>query len=207
LNLDLHEDPKKRDSESKFVQLLWERGIDFENEVISKLQIPFTDLHALEDKERERQTKEAMNQKAKLIYAGRIRAGNLLGEPDILRWDDNMGYVAGDIKSGAGEEGDEDIGNEKPKRHYAVQLALYTDILETQELGKGRLPFVWDVHGNEVIYDLKCPKGLGLHRRYGNCTKRNSVKPARSFPSRTRPCLHSAPTASCVIGEATAYTT
>lgn len=159
LNLDLHEDPQKRDPESKFIELLWERGIDFENEVIGKLQIPFTDLHVLEDKERERQTMEAMNQKAKLIYGGRIRAGNLLGEPDVLRWDDNMGYVAGDIKSGAGEEGDEDSGNEKPKRHYAVQLALYTDILETQGLGKGRLPFVWDVHGNEVIYDLNAPQG------------------------------------------------
>ncbi len=159
LNLDLHEDPQKRDPENKFVQLLWERGIDFENEVISKLQIPFTDLHALEDKERERQTQEAMNQKVKLIYGGRIRAGNLLGEPDILRWDNKMGYVPGDIKSGAGEEGDEDIGNEKPKKHYAVQLALYTDILETQGLGKGRLPFVWDVHGNEVVYDLNAPQG------------------------------------------------
>jgi len=159
LNLDLHEDPQNRDPENKFVELLWERGIDFENEVISKLQIPFTDLHALGDEERERRTKEALNQKVALIYGGRIRAGNLLGEPDILRWDDSMGYVPGDIKSGAAEEGDEDIGSEKPKKHYAVQLALYADILETYGLGKGRLPFVWDVHNNEAVYDLNAPQG------------------------------------------------
>ena len=36
------------------------------------------------------------------------------------------GYVAGDIKSGAGEEAPDDGGNGKPKKHYAVQLALYT---------------------------------------------------------------------------------
>jgi predicted RecB family nuclease len=159
LNLDLHEDPQKRDPESKFIQLLWERGTAFENEVISKLQIPFTDLGALEDKEKERQTLEAINRKAKLIYGGRIRAGNLLGEPDILRWDDKMGYVAGDIKSGAGEEGDEDSGTEKPKKHYAVQLALYTKILEALGLAKGRLPFIWDIHGDEVVYNLNAPQG------------------------------------------------
>jgi hypothetical protein len=41
LNLDLHGDPGKRDSESKFVELLWERVIDSENEVIANLKIPF----------------------------------------------------------------------------------------------------------------------------------------------------------------------
>jgi hypothetical protein len=44
----------KRDPESKFVELLWERGINFENEVIANLKIPFADLHALDDEERER---------------------------------------------------------------------------------------------------------------------------------------------------------
>ena len=159
LNLDLHEDPRKRDPESKFVELLWERGIDFEKEVIAGLKIPFTDLHVLDDEERERQTEKAISQRAGLIYGGRLRARNLLGEPDILRWDGDRGYVAGDIKSGAGEEGDEDTGSEKPKKHYAVQLALYTDILESLGLSKSRLPFIWDIHNEEVVYDLDAPQG------------------------------------------------
>jgi predicted RecB family nuclease len=159
LTLDLHEDPSKKDHESKFVQLLWERGTAFENEVVSGLQIPFTDLSGLSNEERERRTMDAMAQKAVLVYSGRIRAANLLGEPDILRWDDKMGYVAGDIKSGAGEESDDDVGSGKPKKHYAVQLALYTDILETLGISKGRLPFIWDIHGEEVIYDLNAPQG------------------------------------------------
>ena len=36
-----------------------------------------------------------------LIYGGRIRFGNLLGEPDLIRKEGSE-YVAGDIKSGGG---------------------------------------------------------------------------------------------------------
>jgi len=70
-----------------------------------------------------------------------------------------MGYVAGDIKSGVGEEGEDDTSEGKPKKHYAVQLSLYTDILEKLSLSEGRLPFIWDVHGKEVFYDLNAPQG------------------------------------------------
>lgn len=65
--------------------------------------------------------------------------------------------MAGDIKAGAGEEGQED--DARPKKHYAVQLALYTDILERRGLAAGRKPFVWDIRGDEVIYDLDASQG------------------------------------------------
>jgi predicted RecB family nuclease len=93
-----------------------------------------------------------------LIYSGRISADDLLGEPDLLRKETD-GYVAGDIKSGAGEEGATDNHDGKPKKHYAVQLALYTDILERLRQSGGRRPFVWDIHGKEVRYELMEPKG------------------------------------------------
>src|SRR5919109_226136 len=94
-----------------------------------------------------------------LIYGGRIAADGLLGEPDLLR-KSSGGYVPGDIKSGSGEEttGADDCDG-KPKKHYAVQLALYVDILERLGLSAGRRAFVWDVHGKEVIYDLEAPLG------------------------------------------------
>src|SRR5258708_3048579 len=91
-----------------------------------------------------------------LIYGGRIQVGGLLGDPDLLRKQES-GYVAGDIKSGSGEEGPED--NSKPKVHYAVQLGLYTDILERKGLSPGRRAFVWDIHGREVPYDFQTPHG------------------------------------------------
>ncbi len=157
LILDLHQDPSKRDPESKFVQLLWENGNAFEHDLIEHLDILFVNLRELPDAEKERRTREEIDQRTNLIYGGRIASDNLLGEPDLLRWDET-GYVAGDIKSGSGEEG-EDSDTSKPKKHYAVQLAHYTHILEKLGGSSSRKPFVWDVHGNEVTYHLDNPQG------------------------------------------------
>ncbi len=148
---DLFEDPLKRDKPNPFVQLLWEKGTLYEKEVMENLEIPFLDLSVFKEEEKERLTLDAMECGEPLIYSGRIQDGDLLGIPDLLRKEDG-GYIAGDIKSGAGEEGPEDLS--KPKKHYAVQLALYTDILELKGLSAGRRAFVWDIHGKEVIYDF-----------------------------------------------------
>lgn len=150
---DLFGDPSQKNEVSVFVQLLWEKGNVFEKQVIEGLDIPFTDLSGYYDVAKEEASKEAMTRGDELIYSGRILADNLVGEPDLLRKQGDK-YIAGDIKSGAGEEGASDLEDKKPKKHYAVQLALYTDILERLNLSAGRIPFVWDVHGEEVTYDL-----------------------------------------------------
>jgi len=151
VKMDLFEDPLKRDEPNPFVQLLWEKGTLFENEVMENLQIPFLDLLGFKKEEKARLTLEAMQRGEPLIYSGRIQDNGLLGIPDLLRKEPG-GYIAGDIKSGAGEEGPEDLST--PKKHYAVQLALYTDILERKGLSAGRRAFVWDIHGKEVMYDF-----------------------------------------------------
>ncbi len=156
--LDAHGDPAKRDEENPFVRLLWERGSLFEEETISALKLPYLDLSHLDSGERERQTIEAMRRGEPLIYSGRISAGDLLGIPDLLRKEAG-GYVPGDIKSGAGKEGGTEEADGKPKVHYAVQLALYIDILEKLGLSAGRRGFIWDVKGNEVAYDFAAPQG------------------------------------------------
>ncbi len=194
LNLDLHEDPAKRDVESKFVEFLWERGTLFEAEVMSKLRVPFVDYSSFPDEERERRTREAMDRKAKLIYGGRITFGDLLGEPDILRFDETKGYIAGDIKSGSGDEGDDDTGDGKPKKHYAVQLALYTDILESRGVTAARAPFIWDVHGREVIYDLDASQGTRAGQTLWELYKEKlgQAHSIASRPGTTLPALGSA---------------
>jgi predicted RecB family nuclease len=157
--LDAFCDPSQRDAISPFVQLLWERGSAFEKEVVASLKIPFLDLSKLEDIKREARTLGAMRRGEPLIYGGRISADGLLGVPDLLRKSIG-GYVPGDIKSGSGEESaGDDHSDGKPKKHYAVQLALYVDILDRLGLSAGRRAFVWDVHGKEVIYDLDAPLG------------------------------------------------
>ncbi len=99
LNLDLFGDYSKRDPISVFVKLLWEKGTDFEKQVVKSLEVPFLDLHSYSRIEKEKRTKEAIDNGVELIYSGRISAGNLIGEPDLLRRSGD-GYISGDIKSG-----------------------------------------------------------------------------------------------------------
>lgn len=154
--LDKFEDYTKRDEISPFVRLLWERGYLYEKEVISKLEVPFTDLSAMQGEEKEDATTKAINNSDSLIYSGRITFNNKVGEPDILRKNES-GYIAGDIKSGAGLESSSDLEEGKPKKHYTVQLALYTDILIGKNFGSTSNAFVWDINGEEIIYDFDKP--------------------------------------------------
>ena len=151
VTMDIFADPTERDAPNTFVKLLWERGSVYEKEVIEGLKMRFTDLSMYAGDEKERLTLEAMQRGDPLIYSGRVRFQGLLGDPDLLRKGGD-GYVAGDIKSGSGEEGPEDMS--KPKKHYAVQLGLYTDILERKGLSAGRHAFIWDINGEEFIYDF-----------------------------------------------------
>ena len=157
LYLDTFGDQSQRGESNTFIQLLWEKGTLFEKEVMTHLELPFLDLSSYKGAEKESRTREAIQQQVQLIYGGRLSINHLLGEPDLLR-KEQTGYVAGDIKSGAGEEGNEDNG--KLKKSYAVQLGLYTDILEQLNFSAGRWGFIWDTHGKEVRYDFSQPQGL-----------------------------------------------
>lgn len=163
--LDTFGDVAKRDEINPFVRLLWERGTLYEREVIAGLQLPFLDLSKADDADRERLTLDAMSRGEPLIYGGRISAEDLLGMPNLLR-KETGGYVPGDIKSGRGKDGGDDEHDGKPKRHYAVQLALYVDILERLNRSAGKRGFVWDIHGHEVPYDFTTVPGQTLWDKY-----------------------------------------
>ena len=155
--LDANGDFAMKDPANPFVELLWERGNKYEREVVAGLGRPFVDLSALPAPQKEAETTAAMRRGEPLIYGGRISSDDLVGVPDLLR-KEGAGYVAGDIKSGAGKEGSE--GDEgKLKKHYAVQLALYTEILESLGQSASRRAFVWDIHGDEVTYEFNSPQG------------------------------------------------
>jgi predicted RecB family nuclease len=151
--MDVFANPALRESPDPFVELLWEAGQTHEEDVIASLGLSFVSAASYDLAERESQTRAAINAKASLIYGGRISSGDLLGEPDLLRWD-GSGYVAGDIKSGAGLDKTGYL-----KKDYGVQVALYTDILEQLGIASTRTPFILDVDGNEVPYDLDALQG------------------------------------------------
>ena len=102
VTMDLFASPSERDAVSPFLRLLWKRGTAREKEVIAALKEPVLDLSATQPDEKERLTLAAMDRGEALIYGGRISSDDLIGEPDLLRKQET-GYVAGDIKSGAGE--------------------------------------------------------------------------------------------------------
>lgn len=157
--MDAFEDPVHRDAVSPFVEMLWARGTSYEAEVIAGLGVPFVDLSTLSGDEKESATRKAISERAPLIYNGRLAVEELLGEPDLLRWE-GVGYVAIDIKSGGAEEGGDDNGEDgKPKKSYGVQIALYTDILTRLGVSAGRYGYIFDVHGVEKRYDLDTPLG------------------------------------------------
>ena len=171
VTMDAFADPATRGEPSPFVQLLWERGSLFEAETIRMLGLPFVDLSKLRGDEKEAATRAAIERGEGLIYNGRLSADGLLGEPDLLRREGTTAaalarYVAVDIKSGAGYEGAGGNGGEggeeegKPKAHYGVQIALYTDLLRRLDRSAGDYGFIWDVHGREVRYDLHAPLGV-----------------------------------------------
>lgn len=138
-----------------FVQLLWDRGVLHEEKVIKNIG-EYLDLSEGDLEERFTKTTEAMKNKIPLIYQGVLRNKNLLGIPDLLRRSPDGNYIPLEIKSGMGFEGmDEESGEEgKPKKHYAVQLCLYIDLLEQLGFGHLNKGIIIDIHGNDVEYDL-----------------------------------------------------
>jgi predicted RecB family nuclease len=159
VELDMFGSPADRDEISPFIEMLWKRGTLYEDEVISSGVLTVLDLSPAQGDEKERLTLEAMRRGEPLIYSGRISAGDLLGIPDLLRRV-GSGYAPIDIKSGRGKEGGgDDDGDGKPKLHYAVQVALYVDVLERLGLSAGRYGIILDVHGDEHVYDLAAARG------------------------------------------------
>jgi predicted RecB family nuclease len=159
VELDLFGDQSRRDDISPFVRLLWERGALHERQAVEGLDVSFDDFSEGDLASRQQRTLEAMQSGRDLIYGGVIAADNLLGIPDLLRREGTR-YVPIDIKSGRGKEGEGDDGDGKPKLHYAVQLALYVDILERLGFSSGRHGVIWDVRGDEVVYRLSEPRGV-----------------------------------------------
>jgi predicted RecB family nuclease len=157
VSMDIFEDPGLRDDPSPFLEMLWEQGWNHEFKVIERMGAGVLNLFSLETAEKEVRTQEAIQGKVPLIYAGRIRHGDLVGEPDLL-FLRGEAYIAGDIKSGSGFDGDESSG--KLKKHYAVQVAHYTNILELLNFSDGsKNAVILDGGYNEVPYDLAAPQG------------------------------------------------
>lgn len=159
---DAHDNPNLRDDPNEFVQLLWEKGTQYEQQVLDGMKGERTvlDLSVVPKHDRAKATLDAMAKKEPLIYHGRLEVDELLGEPDLLELQPNNEYVAIDIKSGMGVEGGDDFEEGKLKKHYALQLALYTDALRKLGFATHYLGKIYDSTGQLVEYRLDQPRGV-----------------------------------------------
>lgn len=158
--LDATKSADERDETSAFTEMLWAQGVEHEAAILSGLGVT-ADMSGHPLELREAATMAAIARRERLIYRGRICAGDLVGEPDLLELQDDGCYLPGDIKSGGGLEGGDEEGGGRLKRHYAVQLAHYSNILGLLGLGSiGRMAFVVDSEAVRVPYDLGQPQGV-----------------------------------------------
>lgn len=152
-----------------FVQMLWDKGVQHEKEVLSRFGV-LVDLSQGDQNERIANTRKALQEGAELLYQPVLVHENLLGIPDFLRRMEDGTYIAVDVKSGRGFEGTDENGEEgsqKLKKHYAVQLALYTEILERNGFSNGkRQGIIYDIEHKEVLYDLNLPLGVRDQRSH-----------------------------------------
>lgn len=162
---------EKAEEINPFVQLLWDRGVLYEKQIIANIS-QYIDLSSGSFADRFAKTIEAMQNKTPMIYQGVLLKNNLMGIPDLLKLTPAGNYLPIDIKSGAGQEGEEESGEVKLKEHYAVQLALYIDVLNQLGFENQRQGIIFDGKGNEVIYDLNTVigkiKNITYWQRYQN---------------------------------------
>jgi hypothetical protein len=74
------------------------------------------------------------------------------------RWEECVRYLRR-CNDTPGVRGLRSLASYELKLHYAVQVALYVDILERLGLSAARRGFIWDINGDEVPYDLTAPLG------------------------------------------------
>lgn len=193
VDLDIHGDAGQRAEISAFVRMLWERGSAHEADVVAGLPEGTLRLGGLPSEQRARLTIQAMENGVGMIQGGRIEADDLVGDPDLLVRRAGA-YVAADIKSGGAQEGGDGDDDGRPKLHYAVQVALYTDVLERLRLSSGRIAEIWDIHGDRVVYDLDAPNGRRKTATWWDryLSTREAVRQIIANPHSTRGALASA---------------
>ena len=193
VDLDLHGPAEGRTEISPFVRMLWQRGTLHEATVLEGLPDGALRLGGLPALEREWRTSAAMDAGVPLIQGGRIQADDLVGDPDLLIRRGSS-YVAADIKSGRADEGGAEDVIGKPKAHYAVQVALYNDVLDRLGASTGRVAEIWDVEGRRVEYDLLAPRGARISANWWDLYEatRDAVRRIHDEPGSTRGALSAA---------------
>lgn len=157
--MDLYGDQKEKGEYSDFLQLLWEKGVRIEREIIGKVfkDKEIVNVEGKADEDTFNQTIELMKSGASYIYQGVLISGDWIGRPDILekiQGSSKFGgyyYIPCDIKSGrATTEKDGD----SVKKHYANQVLFYAELLEKIQGTKPKEGKILDIDGEETTFSI-----------------------------------------------------
>lgn len=171
------------------MQLLWDRGVLHELKIVAQIG-DYVELSRGSLKDRCEQTLTVMKNGAQQIYQGVLVHENLLGIPDILRRTEDSSYIPVEIKSGSSVDGEDDSGSKGTlKKTYAVQLALYAELLQKLGVSPQRRGAVIDISATEVAYNLDQQMGPRRPKPIGSSTKKLRIKLSSCLLARrsTRP--------------------
>lgn len=158
--LDNNGDPAERGQVSSFVKLLWEMGLQTEQDYLASLgDMEFENLEGLSIDAAAVKSLELMQAGTPLIYQGVLRSGDRVGRPDILLKQDDAGSRLGDyyyepidIKAGRGWE--ERNGKKvRFKEHYAFQILFYRRLLGELQGHLPPLGRIINMHGEFEEFD------------------------------------------------------
>lgn len=160
-------DEKIRET-NPFVQLLWDRGVDFEEDVVEEIG-EFTDLSDGSFDLRFEQTIKYMKEGRELIYQGVLICENLIGIPDLLKRTSDGSYIPMDIKAAKAFQTINEYDEGKPKKHYAIQLCLYVEILKKSGFSGKNEGIIIDNERKKTVYSLNRPMGPRLQKTWQEC--------------------------------------
>lgn len=157
--LDLYGNPDEKGEHSDFMQLLWEKGVRIEREIIEKISKgkEMIAVEGVAGKDTFEKTLNLMKSRVSLIYQGVLIADDRIGRPDLLERVEgastfgNYYYVPCDIKSGRATEDKDSLDI---KTHYANQVIFYTELLEKIQGLKPPIGKIIDIGGVETSFSI-----------------------------------------------------
>ncbi len=158
--LDANGDPDEKGEVSLFAKLLWEMGLQTEQDYLLSLgEGKVNDLSGHDTGRASVLTMDAMKRGEPLIYQGALTYDHYRGRPDLLWKRNDASSVFGDyyyepidIKAGKGWE-EADGKRVRFKKHYAFQMLFYQELLKViQGFVPSELRII-NVHGELEEFD------------------------------------------------------
>lgn len=158
-------DDSKKQEVSRFVKMLWERGLQHEDkiveEIIEKKGKTFARIKKTEpaNEENFQKTLSLMKRGIDYIYQGVLLSSDYAGRPDLLekvKGSSSFGdyyYIPVDIKSGKGYKGD-NFKDGKPKISYKLQLTFYILLLEKIQTHTPKYGKIINIDKEELEYKI-----------------------------------------------------